>query len=132
MDDTEKWHAWIVFESGRELAVIRADLRTKGLSETAYVFVVADASDPASRFFLEQIHPSFEAVDKGFVGAVPTADALRVLRLISSSPTAALLETQPRLPGTIRVLTMARGRANFCDIDPDLPPSGFNASGGKA
>lgn len=132
MDETQKWHARIVFESGAELAALRADLRAKGLPEGAFVFVVADASDRASRSLVEWIEPSFVLADQGFVGAVPTADAVRALSLLSGTPTATSLRTKPRPAGTIRVLAVGRGGASFCDIDPDLPPTGFNAFGGKS
>ena len=129
VDKTEQWLVWIVFDSGAELAAVRADLRKRGVPDAAVVFVVADPSDSASRWFVEWIDPSFSAADQGFVGAVPTAEAARALVLLSGASAAASLSSKPRPTGTIRVLAVGRGRASFCDIDPSLPPTGFNAFG---
>ncbi len=132
MDEIQKWHAWMVFDSGAELDAVRADLHAQGFSEDAFVFVVADASDPATRAFVERLDPTFLPTDRGLISAVPTSDAVRALSSLHVTPPATTLESKPRPKGTIRVVVAARGCASFCDIDPNLPPSsGFNAPGGQ-
>ena len=133
MDEIKTWHAMIVFQSGAEIATIRTNLRRNGDSEAAVVFVVADVTDPASRFFMQELQPSFAEEDQAFVGAVPTADVVRVLRLMSVNDVATEVEALPRRKGTIRVVAVGKGRVTSCDLEPDLvPPSGFNTSGGTA
>ena len=83
--------------------------------------VVADVTDEATRFFVEQLAPTHLGAP-GFVGAYPKEDVARVLRVLDAAPFADAAE-KPIDDGLMRVLVAARGQMQCADIRAATPMS---------
>ncbi len=93
--------------------------RTGKSPPTSWV-IVADVTDEATRFFVDQLGdgPTDPAMP-GFVGAIPKATVARVLRMLDA-PFADDAE-KPVEDGLMRLLVAARGQMQCADI-PAFPP----------
>ena len=114
------WFASIYAQSEATIAMVLDMVRKNGEKIGDYVVVVADTTDEATRFFVDQlgdgpIDPSMP----GFVGAIPKATVARVLRMLDA-PFAGDAE-KPLEDGLMRLLVAARGQMQCADI-PALPP----------
>jgi hypothetical protein len=115
-----EWFASIYRQSEATIAMILDLVRKNGENVSDYVVVVADLSDEATRFFVDQLGDGpTDASMPGFVGAIPKATVARVLRLLDA-PFASDAE-KPLDDGLMRLLVAARGQMQCADI-PAFPP----------
>ena len=115
-----EWFASIYRQSEATIALVLDKVRKNGESVGDYVVVVADTTDEATRFFIDQLGDgSLDGAIPGFVGAIPKATVARVLRLMDA-PFAGDAE-KPLDPGLMRLLVAARGQMQCADI-PAFPP----------
>lgn len=122
------WFASIYQQSEGTIAMVLDMVRKNGENVADYVVVVADVSDEATRFFVNQLGdgPIDDSLP-GFVGAIPKGTVARVLRLMDAEPFASDAE-KPLEEGLMRLLVAARGQVQCADI-PAFPPM---ARGGTA
>lgn len=121
------WFASIYRQSEAAIAMVLDRVRKNGSPVGDYVVVVADTTDEATRFFVDQLGDGpIDAAMPGFVGAIPKATVARVLRLMDA-PFASQAEG-PLDAGLMRLLVAARGQMQCADI-PASPPM---ARGGNA
>jgi hypothetical protein len=118
-----EWFASIYLQSQATVAMILDMVRKNGESVADYVFVVADVTDEATRFFVDQLgdKPSDPAAP-GFVGAYPKEVVARVLRMLDAETFAADAE-KPTDDGLMRLLIAARGQMQCADIRAAAPMS---------
>jgi hypothetical protein len=114
------WFASIYSQCKSTIAIVLDLLRKNGESVSDYVVVVADTTDEATRFFVDQLGDGpIDAAMPGFVGAIPKATVARVLRLMEAEAFAMGAE-KPLEDGLMRVLVAARGQVQCADI-PVVP-----------
>lgn len=114
------WFASIYRQSEATIAMVLDMVRKDGANVSDFVVIVADMTDEATRFFVNQL--SDEPIDQampGFVGAVPKATVARVLRLMDADGFASDAE-KPLEYGLMRLLVAARGQVQCADI-PAFP-----------
>jgi hypothetical protein len=118
-----EWFASIYLQSHGTVAMILDMVRKNGESVADYVFVVADVTDEATRFFVDQLgdKPSDPGAP-GFVGAYPKEVVARVLRMLDAETFAADAE-KPTDDGLMRLLIAARGQMQCADIRASAPMS---------
>ena len=116
-----EWFASIYLQSEATVAMIIDMVRKNGESVSDYVVIVADVTDEATRFFVEQLAPTHLGAP-GFVGAYPKEDVARVLRVLDAAPFADAAE-KPIDDGLMRVLVAARGQMQCADIRAATPMS---------
>jgi hypothetical protein len=109
-----EWFASIYLQSQATVAMIVDMVRKNGESISEYVVIVADVTDEATRFFLNQLAPT-DPNAPGFVGAYPKEDVARVLRMLDAESFASAAE-KPTEDGLMRVLVAARGQMQCADI----------------
>ncbi len=115
------WFASIYRQSENAIAMVLDMVRKNGESVADYVVVVADVTDEATRFFVNQLGDGpIDAKLPGFVGAVPKGTVARVLRLMAADAFANDAE-KPLDEGLMRLLVAARGQVQCADI-PASPP----------
>jgi hypothetical protein len=120
-DSITDWFASIYRQSEATIALVLDAVRKNGEDIKGYVVVVADVTDEATRFFVDQLGDAPIAPDMpGFVGAIPKETVARVLRLMDADDFAADAE-KPLDDGLMRLLVAARGRLQCADIKA-LPP----------
>jgi hypothetical protein len=114
------WFASLYRQSEGTIGMVLDMVRKNGENVDDYVVVVADTSDEATRFFVDQLGDGpLDPATPGFVGAIPKATVARVLRLMDA-PFAADTE-KPVDVGLMRLLVAARGQMQCADI-PALRP----------
>ncbi len=127
-DAITDWFASIYRQSEATIALVLDAVRKNGEDVGDFVVVVADVTDEATRFFVNQLGDAPIAADlPGFVGAIPKATVARVLRLMDADDFAADAE-KPLDDGLMRLLVAARGRLQCADIKALRPMS----AGGSA
>ncbi len=114
------WFASMFRQTEVTIAMVLDKVRKDGENVGDYVVVVADLSDDATRFFVDQLGDGpVDAAMPGFVGAIPKTTIARVLRLMDA-PFASDAE-KPIDDGLMRLLIAARGQMQCADI-PAFPP----------
>lgn len=110
------WFEDLCRQSEPAVALMLEMMRKNGANPTDFVFVVADTTDEAGRFFVDQLlaEPLGPEVP-GYVGAAKKADVARVLRLVDADAFAEEAE-KPIEPSFLRFLVMARGRMQCADV----------------
>lgn len=116
-----EWFASIYLQSQSTVAMILDMVRKNGESISDYVVIVADVTDEATRFFVDQLAPT-DPNAPGFVGAYPKEDVARVLRMLDAETFAADAE-KPLDDGLMRLLIAARGQMQCADIRAAAPMS---------
>jgi len=115
-----EWFASIVRQSEVTIAMVLDQVRRDGESVGDYVVVVADTTDEATRFFVDQLGDGpIDAAMPGFVGAIPKGRVAGVLRMMDA-PFASDAE-KPIDDGLMRLLVAARGQMQCADV-PASPP----------
>lgn len=115
-----EWFASIYRQSEAAIAMVLDRVRKDGESVGDYVVVVADTTDEAPRFFVDQLGDGpIDPRMPGFVGAIPKGTVARVLRVMDA-PFASDAE-KPIEAGLMRLLVAARGQMQCADI-PASPP----------
>lgn len=111
-----EWFASLYAQSETTIAMVLDLVRRDGESVADYVIVVADMTDDATRFFVDQLGdgPSDPAMP-GFVGAIPKDTVARVLRVMDAEAAAGDAE-KPLDEGLMRLLIAARGQMQCADI----------------
>lgn len=123
-----EWFAGIYKQSEVTIAMVLDMVRKNGEDIADFVVVVADMTDEATRFFVNQLGDGpIDPKMPGFVGAVPKATVARVLRLMEADVFAADTE-KPLEDGLMRLLIAARGQVQCAD----LPASPLMVRGGTA
>ena len=113
--------ASIYVQSEVTISLVLDAVRKNGESVADFVVVVADMTDEATRFFVDQLgNASIDPSMPGFVGAIPRGNVARVLRLMDAESFATDAE-KPVEPGLMRVLIAARGQLQCADL-PASPP----------
>ncbi len=121
-DSITDWFASIYRQSEATIALVLDAVRKNGDDVGDYV-VVADVTDEATRFFVNQLGNAPIAPDMpGFVGAIPKDTVARVLRMMDAGDFAADAE-KPLDDGLMRLLVAARGRLQCADIQALRPMS---------
>lgn len=117
------WFASIYLQSQATIAMVLDMVRKNGESVGDYVVVVADTTDEATRFFVDQLGdaPTDPAMP-GFVGAFPKEVVARVLRVLDAESFASDAE-KPLDDGLMRLLIAARGQMQCADIRASSPMS---------
>ena len=114
------WFASLYRQSEMTIGLVLDMVRKNGEDVGDYVVVVADTSDEATRFFVDQLGDgAIDPAMPGFVGAIPKGTVARVLRLMDA-PFAGDAE-KPLDAGLMRLLVAARGQMQGADI-PAFPP----------
>lgn len=120
-DSITDWFASIYRQSEATIALVLDAVRKNGEDVGDYVVVVADVTDEATRFFVNQLGDAPIAPDMpGFVGAIPKGTVARVLRMMDALDFAADAE-KPLDDGLMRLLVAARGRLQCADIQALRP-----------
>jgi len=115
-----EWFASIFRQSEVTIAMVLDQVRRDGESVGDYVVVVADTTDEATRFFVDQLGDGpIDAAMPGFVGAIPKGRVAGVLRMMDA-PFASDAE-KPIDDGLMRLLVAARGQMQCADV-PASPP----------
>jgi hypothetical protein len=114
-----EWFASIYLQSQSTVAMILDMVRKNGESIGDYVVIVADVTDEATRFFVDQLAPT-DPNAPGFVGAYPKEDVARVLRMLDAESFATAAE-KPLDDGLMRLLIAARGQMQCADIRATAP-----------
>ena len=97
-------------------------VRRNGENVSDFVVVVADMTDEATRFFVDQLGDGpIDPTMPGFVGAVPKGTVARVLRLMEAETVRRSQYQKLLEPGRMRLLIAARGQVQCADI-PASPP----------
>lgn len=118
-----EWFASIYLQSQSTVAMILDMVRTNGESVSDYVVIVADVTDEATRFFVDQLGEApTDPGTPGFVGAYPKEAVARVLRMLDAETFAADAE-KPLDDGLMRLLIAARGQMQCADIRAAAPMS---------
>src|SRR5512141_1730948 len=120
-DSITDWFASIYRQSEATIALVLDAVRKNGEDVAEYVGVVADVTDEATRFFVNQLGDAPIAPDMpGRGGAIPKGTVARVLRMMDALVFANDAE-KPLDDGLMRLLVAARGRLQCADIKA-LPP----------
>lgn len=113
-ESISEWFASIYLQSQATVAMIVDMVRKNGESISDYVIIVADVTDEATRFFVDQLTQT-DPNAPGFAGAHPKEDVARVLRMLDAEPFAEAA-ARPTEDGLMRVLIAARGKMQCADI----------------
>ena len=115
-----EWFASIFRQSEVTIAMVLDQVRRDGESVGDYVVVVADTTDEATRFFVDQLGDGpIDVAMPGFVRAIPKGRVAGVLRMMDA-PFASDAE-KPIDDGLMRLLVAARGQMQCADV-PASPP----------
>lgn len=118
-----EWFASIYLQSQPTVAMVLDMVRKNGESVADYVFIVADVTDEATRFFVDQLGDKPSDPDApGFVGAYPKDVVARVLRMLDAEVFAEDA-AKPTDDGLMRLLVAARGQMQCADIPATMPMS---------
>lgn len=118
-----EWFASIYRQSEATIAMVLDMVRKDGESVSDYVVVVADMTDEATRFFVNQLGDGpIDPKMPGFVGAVRKARVANVLRVMDAGQFATDAE-KPLEDGLMRLLIAARGQVQCADIPAFRPMS---------
>ena len=114
------WFASLYRQSETTIALMLDRVRKDGGDVSDYVVVVADTTDEATRFFVDQLGDGpIDPAMPGFVGAVPKEKVARVLRMMDAP--FASDASKPLDDGLMRLLVAARGQMQCADV-PAFPP----------
>jgi len=112
----DEWFASIHRQSEATIALVLDALRRDGQSVADYVVVVADVTNEATLFFVNQLGDvPLDPAKPGFVGAIPKETVGRALRLMDADAFATDVE-QPLDRGLMRLLIAARGQIRCADV----------------
>jgi hypothetical protein len=122
-DSITDWFASLHRQSEATIALVIDAVRKNGEDIREFVVIVADLTDEATRFFVNQLGDGPLAPDMpGFVGAIPKETVARVLRMMDAGAFADETE-KPLEDGSMRLLVAARGRLQCADVKALRPMS---------